>query len=85
MFPPLPFPPLPFPPPLAGLCKESPEYNLAVLQRSINEKSLQTLKEYYRTMRMYRLSKEHLPDDPEAQKTAIHQVCVQCLSPRIPV
>ena len=37
---------------------------------------MQTLKEYYRGMRMYLLNKDRLPEDPEAQKAAIHQVCV---------
>jgi phosphatidylinositol-3,4,5-trisphosphate-dependent Rac exchanger protein 1 len=58
----------------AGLSSSCPEYDLTVLQRSINEKSLQVLKEYYRQMRMYRLNKDHLPHDPVEQQAAIHQI-----------
>lgn len=57
-----------------SLSSSCPEYDLTVLQRSINEKSLQVLKEYYRQMRMYRLNKDHLPHDPVEQQAAIHQI-----------
>ena len=44
------------------------------MEQSLNNDSLLRLKNYYRSLRAFRLDKSHLPQDSDAKLLAIHQI-----------